>query len=160
LEDRIGKFSITQYFEMEMPGIASESTSSRPFGTFRLSNLYPGLRPGLSSAVPAGLCTPATKVVPPSDLFARAPFATAHAWCLFRHVQTEDPYRSMIGPACGVPAEGVLNLKPLRLTSVLAITSPARNKPQAGRGLGSRVVKHPAPARSRHGSMTEDRHAR
>src|SRR5216684_3628976 len=29
--------------------------SSRPFGTFPLSNLYPGLRPGLSSAVPAGL---------------------------------------------------------------------------------------------------------
>ncbi len=29
--------------------------SSRPCGTFRLSNLYPGLRPGLSSAVPAGL---------------------------------------------------------------------------------------------------------
>jgi hypothetical protein len=29
--------------------------SSRPYGTFRLSNLYPGLRPGLSSAVPAGL---------------------------------------------------------------------------------------------------------
>jgi hypothetical protein len=27
-------------------------TSSRPYGTFRLSNLYPGLRPGLSSAVP------------------------------------------------------------------------------------------------------------
>jgi prevent-host-death family protein len=30
-------------------------TSSRPYGTFRLSNVYPGLRPGLSSAVPAGL---------------------------------------------------------------------------------------------------------
>jgi len=30
-------------------------TSSRPYGTFRPSNLYPGLRPGLSSAVPAGL---------------------------------------------------------------------------------------------------------
>jgi hypothetical protein len=29
--------------------------SSRPCGTFHLSNLYPGLRPGLSSAVPAGL---------------------------------------------------------------------------------------------------------
>jgi hypothetical protein len=29
--------------------------SSRPCGTFRFSNLYPGLRPGLSSAVPAGL---------------------------------------------------------------------------------------------------------
>src|SRR5882757_4760170 len=29
--------------------------SSRPCGTFRLSNLYPGLRPGLSSAVPSGL---------------------------------------------------------------------------------------------------------
>src|SRR5882757_6941244 len=29
--------------------------SSRPCGTFRLSNLYPGLRPGLSSAVPTGL---------------------------------------------------------------------------------------------------------
>src|ERR1700733_3629381 len=28
---------------------------SRPYGTFRVSNLYPGLRPGLSSAVPAGL---------------------------------------------------------------------------------------------------------
>jgi hypothetical protein len=28
---------------------------SRPYGTFRLSYLYPGLRPGLSSAVPAGL---------------------------------------------------------------------------------------------------------
>jgi hypothetical protein len=30
-------------------------TFSRPYGTFRLSDLYPGLRPGLSSAVPAGL---------------------------------------------------------------------------------------------------------
>jgi hypothetical protein len=30
-------------------------TSSRPCGTFRLLNLYPGLRPGLSSAVPPGL---------------------------------------------------------------------------------------------------------
>jgi tetratricopeptide (TPR) repeat protein len=30
-------------------------TSSRPYGTFRLLNFYPGLRPGLSSAVPAGL---------------------------------------------------------------------------------------------------------
>src|ERR1700740_2401773 len=30
-------------------------TFSRPFGTCRFSNLYPGLRPGLSSAVPAGL---------------------------------------------------------------------------------------------------------
>jgi hypothetical protein len=29
--------------------------SSRPYGTFRLSNFYPGLRPGLSSAVPPGL---------------------------------------------------------------------------------------------------------
>jgi hypothetical protein len=28
---------------------------SRPYGTFRVSNLYPGLRPGLSSAVPTGL---------------------------------------------------------------------------------------------------------
>jgi hypothetical protein len=27
-------------------------TSSRPYGAFRVSNLYPGLRPGLSSAVP------------------------------------------------------------------------------------------------------------
>jgi hypothetical protein len=34
-------------------------TFSRPYGTFRLSNLYPGLRPGLSSAVPAGLIPPA-----------------------------------------------------------------------------------------------------
>src|SRR5216683_3490342 len=32
--------------------------SSRPYGTFRLSNLYPGLRPGLSSAVPPGLDWP------------------------------------------------------------------------------------------------------
>jgi hypothetical protein len=29
--------------------------SSRPYGTCLLSNLYPGLRPGLSSAVPTGL---------------------------------------------------------------------------------------------------------
>ena len=29
--------------------------SSRPCGTFRLSNLYPGLRPGLSSTVPVEL---------------------------------------------------------------------------------------------------------
>ena len=29
--------------------------SSRPCGTFRLSNLYPGLHPGLRSVVPAGL---------------------------------------------------------------------------------------------------------
>jgi hypothetical protein len=28
---------------------------SRPYGTFRLSHLHPGPRPGLSSAVPAGL---------------------------------------------------------------------------------------------------------
>ena len=33
-------------------------TTSRPYGTVRLSNLYPGLRPGLSSAVPAGLILP------------------------------------------------------------------------------------------------------
>src|ERR1700726_1366151 len=33
-------------------------TSSRPYGTVRLSNLYPGRRPGLSSAVPAGLILP------------------------------------------------------------------------------------------------------
>ena len=31
------------------------ATSSRPYGTFHFSNLYPGLRPGLRSAVPAGL---------------------------------------------------------------------------------------------------------
>ena len=31
------------------------ATASRPYGTFRRSNPYPGLRPGLSSAVPAGL---------------------------------------------------------------------------------------------------------
>jgi hypothetical protein len=30
-------------------------TSSRPYGTLRSSNFYPGLRPGLNSAVPAGL---------------------------------------------------------------------------------------------------------
>ena len=30
-------------------------TSSRPYGTLRLLNFYPGLRPGLSSAVPPGL---------------------------------------------------------------------------------------------------------
>jgi hypothetical protein len=49
--------------ELSIAGIASDgsawdclqATSSRPYGTFRLSNLYPGLRPGLSSAVPAGL---------------------------------------------------------------------------------------------------------
>jgi hypothetical protein len=34
---------------------ADRASFSRPYGTFRLSNLYPGLRPGLSSAVPAGL---------------------------------------------------------------------------------------------------------
>src|ERR1700730_11642552 len=33
----------------------SDGNSSRPYGTFRHSNLYPGLRPGLSSAVPSGL---------------------------------------------------------------------------------------------------------
>ena len=33
-------------------------TASRPYGTVRLSNLNPGLRPGLSSAVPAGLILP------------------------------------------------------------------------------------------------------
>jgi hypothetical protein len=41
--------------EMEVPGDCLRVTCSRPYGTFRLSNLYPGLRPGLSSAVPAGL---------------------------------------------------------------------------------------------------------
>jgi hypothetical protein len=34
---------------------APPGNSSRPYGTYRLSNLYPGLRPGLGSAVPAGL---------------------------------------------------------------------------------------------------------
>jgi hypothetical protein len=40
---------------MELPVVPSSSSSSRPYGTFRVSNLYPGLPPGLSSAVPAGL---------------------------------------------------------------------------------------------------------
>jgi hypothetical protein len=40
---------------MEVPWDRLRVNSSRPYGTFRLSNLYPGLRPGLSSAVPAGL---------------------------------------------------------------------------------------------------------
>jgi hypothetical protein len=48
------EFSTAEYFEMEVPGVAS-GYFSRPYGTFRLSNLYPGLRPGLSSAVPTGL---------------------------------------------------------------------------------------------------------
>ena len=38
-----------------MSRISSRPISSRPYGTFRLSNFYPGLRPGLNSAVPAGL---------------------------------------------------------------------------------------------------------
>ena len=41
--------------DWKIAGIAPRPISSRPYGTFRLSNLYPGLRPGLSSAVPAGL---------------------------------------------------------------------------------------------------------
>jgi hypothetical protein len=41
-----------EYFEIRVPGIASEQFFSRPYGTFRLPNLYPGLRPGLGSAVP------------------------------------------------------------------------------------------------------------
>jgi hypothetical protein len=40
---------------MGVPGDRLRVTFSRPYGTCRLSNLYPGLRPGLSSAVPAGL---------------------------------------------------------------------------------------------------------
>jgi hypothetical protein len=48
------EFSTAEYFEMEVPGVAS-GYFSRPYGTFRLSNLYPGLRPGLSSIVPTGL---------------------------------------------------------------------------------------------------------
>ena len=50
-----GEFSIAEYVEMEVIWDRLRVTSSRPYGTFRLSNLYPGLRPGLSSAVPAGL---------------------------------------------------------------------------------------------------------
>jgi|SRR5271163_4916159 len=34
---------------------APPANSSRPYGTCRLSDLHPGPRPGLSSAVPAGL---------------------------------------------------------------------------------------------------------
>ena len=48
------EFSIAEYFEMEAPGLLPV-TFSRPYGTFRPSNLYPGLRPGLRSAGPAGL---------------------------------------------------------------------------------------------------------
>jgi hypothetical protein len=40
---------------MGVPVIASYLSFSRPYGTFRLSNFNPGLRPGLSSAVPSGL---------------------------------------------------------------------------------------------------------
>src|SRR5450631_3435506 len=47
--------SIADYVEMEVIWDRLWVTSSRPYGTFRLLNLYPGLRPGLSSAVPAGL---------------------------------------------------------------------------------------------------------
>jgi hypothetical protein len=56
-EKVIETWSWIRGFEMEVPGIASGEgvTCSRPYGTFRLSNLYPGLRSGLSSAVPAGL---------------------------------------------------------------------------------------------------------
>ena len=34
--------------------LTSRTISSRPYGTFRASNFYPGLRPGLGSAVPDG----------------------------------------------------------------------------------------------------------
>jgi hypothetical protein len=41
--------------EEEVPRIASWGIFSRPCGTGRLWNLFPGLRPGLFSAVPTGL---------------------------------------------------------------------------------------------------------
>ena len=49
------KFSTAGYLEMEVPGIASGQLSVVPTGLFVSRFLYPGLRPGLSSAVPAGL---------------------------------------------------------------------------------------------------------
>jgi hypothetical protein len=47
------KFSAAEYLGSAWDCL--RVTFSRPYGTFRLSNLYPGLRPGLSSAVPTGL---------------------------------------------------------------------------------------------------------
>jgi len=38
--------------------------SSRPYGTCRPSNFYPGLRPGLNSAVPTGLDNEVVVVTP------------------------------------------------------------------------------------------------
>src|SRR5258707_1011391 len=40
---------------MEMLWGRLQVASSRPCGTFRFSHFYPGLRPGLSSAVPAAI---------------------------------------------------------------------------------------------------------
>jgi hypothetical protein len=37
------------------PGLRPELSSAVPSGLFRLRGVYPGLRPGLSSAVPSGL---------------------------------------------------------------------------------------------------------
>ena len=46
------EISIAEWFEMQVRWDRLRVTSSRPYGTFHLSNLYPGLRPGLSSVRP------------------------------------------------------------------------------------------------------------
>jgi hypothetical protein len=45
------EFSVAGYFAMEVLCDRLRVTSNRPYGTFRLSNLYPGLRPGLISGI-------------------------------------------------------------------------------------------------------------
>jgi hypothetical protein len=54
---RIGNSQSRNILDGSVLGIL-KVTASRPYGTFRPSNLNPGLRPGLSSAVPAGLILP------------------------------------------------------------------------------------------------------
>src|ERR1700722_17572602 len=45
----------THTHRSQWKGYRLQVTSSRPYGTFRHSDPCPGLRPGLSSAVPTGL---------------------------------------------------------------------------------------------------------
>jgi hypothetical protein len=49
------RIGTAEYFNRKFSGNRLQVTASRPYGTFRPSNFCPGLRPGLNSAVPAGL---------------------------------------------------------------------------------------------------------
>jgi hypothetical protein len=58
----------------------SWTTFSRPYGTCHLSNFYPGLRPGLRSAVPAGLIL---QLLPPAAILL------SQTHCAYRYRSVE-----------------------------------------------------------------------